>query len=1284
MKGKIVVAALILLAISGVVNAAWWNTDYGHRRDTVNTPSDQLIFPFVDENPDNDSSLSTYYGMNGSIYYNEDNDFAFANDTTQRCGFSTKVDGSQNLIDKCPANATPNDLVSYWTLDEGSGDATDFISGNDGTNTNNPTQGVAGQVGSAYDFDGSDQYVDIGTISSVNTSSGVTVTAWINTNTDHNGIIFCGDDNNDDRVFQFKKKLAGQIRVLYSSDGDLTTLADTIVDSGAQPNDTWIFVAFTSNSSGVELFINGSSVASNSSVMDNGNPPHYIGQYANIGDNPFDGTIDDVRLYNRALSPSEIQQLYNATKPVAGYDPTFGSEESLPHYNVSGYVENSFGNPVDDVSVTNNVTVDSNTTDANGHYKLSLQNNTYKIKASKTTYYTNSITVTINGSDLTHQNLTIYDKFAYRRSTINTSASNQMVYPFVDEDPDGNGRLSTYYGQNGSIHYNKDSDFVFTNTTAQRCGFATKVNGSQNLADKCPASASPNGLISYWTLDEQTGDAIDFVSGYNGTVSVETQGVTGQVATAYEFSEPAGNYIDFGDKIMDGQTNFTVTAWVNPDTINSSAPAHNADGNAIVDKSGSDDDNFAFYLGNSSELYLYIDTGTDYSVESSTNPIGTGVWTHVTGVYNGSALILYVNGTQVATSPASGTLISNTNPLYIGNSEESAVPFNGTIDDVRIYDPALSSAEIQTLYNATKPVTGYDPIFGGEELLSPVVSLDNPPDEYKTGQSIDFEYTPYCKNAVNATLYTNESGWSSVKQNTTPITENASNTISYEVSGFQTIKWNVEICNNMVCVFAHPNRTLTTSSWWNVSTSDEWDYNKHSSNNTAINDSKLEITASTGNWTSITREYSQQMRAEKLEIVPVDKLSWGSDRWHSVVNETKTSYSTQNPIPFRENGSWYMYIMDHSVNTYTDLWEKVGNSNWTQIADNVTTYEITDVIRNETGYYYAYGGDINATLYISNSTYDKQNFTEYGVLATGCGDPGAFYDEETGMYHLFCENGTVESVHDGERVRHMVSPNGRDSWEDAGTAVESNYTDYDTGDPRVTKIGDYYHMNVDWSLDVAHHNVKHYYTTNINATPWTEDQISLDGGGTNDGIPNKGDAFLRYNMSGNKTWWNVYETESGDRSNKSYGVGNRIEFRLGVDEDGDGAIDSYTNWTNVKIWEYDENSTTRVLKKQNMTINETGYGFEIQYRMDDIYNPSLPGWELNFSQMGGICGYTSGDWKVTSPTVCKQDVQVDPGHKLICEDTLTMYNATVYADGFESRTTVPLVCAEKGKCAVFS
>jgi hypothetical protein len=80
-----------------------------------------------------------------------------------------------------------------------------------------------------------------------------------------------------------------------------------------------------------------------------------------------------------------------------------------------------------------------------------------------------------------------------------------------------------------------------------------------------------------------------------------------------------------------------------------------------------------------------------------------GPWYHLAGVYNGSTVQLYVNGVLESSAAFSGPILQTSQPLCIGRYGTVGEALNGLIDDLRLYNRALSATEIQMLFNATPP-----------------------------------------------------------------------------------------------------------------------------------------------------------------------------------------------------------------------------------------------------------------------------------------------------------------------------------------------------------------------------------------------------------------------------------------------------------------------------------------------------------------------------------------------------------------------------------------------------
>jgi hypothetical protein len=227
-------------------------------------------------------------------------------------------------------------LAGFWKFDEGGGStAADFSgNGNTGTLVNAPVW-TAGKVGRALDFNGQDAHVVIAANPALDNLNAVTMAAWIYPRADlHWHVLDKGDG--DKRLYAegqgagVSRRLVGRVRCT------LNHAAVTSVDS-AFALDAWQHVAMTWSVSDntARVYHNGKEVAysnrtvGSGTVLDDTGYPYTIGARGGLGSVTFfDGLMDEVRLYNRVLSPQEIAVLYNA---VATTTVTF-------QYGVSGYV----------------------------------------------------------------------------------------------------------------------------------------------------------------------------------------------------------------------------------------------------------------------------------------------------------------------------------------------------------------------------------------------------------------------------------------------------------------------------------------------------------------------------------------------------------------------------------------------------------------------------------------------------------------------------------------------------------------------------------------------------------------------------------------------------------------------------------------------------------------------------------------------------------------------------------------------------------------------------------
>lgn len=205
-------------------------------------------------------------------------------------------------------------LVGYWPLDD-TGSATDASgTGNDGVVEGSPTT-ASGLFGTdAYDLDGDDDYVRIPDSSSLDVSDEdtVTVSAWVNIDqeavNEESGWVAIFQNSDTSYNLQFDDVNEPEFTIY---DGDWVS-----ADYGEINANEWYHYVGVYDGDTVELWVNGTRVDTNGdadSVADSGSVDAGIGENIDSPDRHLDGQIDEVRVYDRALSDDEVEGLYDTS-----------------------------------------------------------------------------------------------------------------------------------------------------------------------------------------------------------------------------------------------------------------------------------------------------------------------------------------------------------------------------------------------------------------------------------------------------------------------------------------------------------------------------------------------------------------------------------------------------------------------------------------------------------------------------------------------------------------------------------------------------------------------------------------------------------------------------------------------------------------------------------------------------------------------------------------------------------------------------------------------------------
>jgi chitodextrinase len=211
------------------------------------------------------------------------------------------------------------------------------------------------------------------------------------------------------------------------------------------------------------------------------------------------------------------------------------------------------------------------------------------------------------------------------------------------------------------------------------------------LVGSSTLTAAPAGLVAAYAFDETVGATALDASGNanNGTIAGATRVAGGRYGGALSF-DGVDDLVTVADApSLDLTSGMTLEAWVRPSSLGT--PWRTA---VLKERSGG----LAYAL--------YAHTGSrgpsGHAFTGSSEPrarFGTAApanaWSHLAATYDGARIRLYLNGVERTSSAASGAISTSSAPLRLGGNTVWSEWFAGLLDDVRVYNRALTPAEIQ-------------------------------------------------------------------------------------------------------------------------------------------------------------------------------------------------------------------------------------------------------------------------------------------------------------------------------------------------------------------------------------------------------------------------------------------------------------------------------------------------------------------------------------------------------------------------------------------------------------
>ncbi|TWT41418.1 LamG domain-containing protein [Botrimarina hoheduenensis] len=626
------------------------------------------------------------------------------------------------------------DLILHLKLDETSGAVAEDSSvfGHDGEYRDGVTLGEPGAVDSSAEFDGVD---DLVTVPIDVSETDHTSSLWFKTTEANCGFFAITNatpgDGNIDRHLWLS---GGQVRCRTWSD-------ETLISSvGGLNNGRWHHVAHSTGPGGHKLYVDGLLVATGSKAGSN----YHWQTRAIIGcawtpETPnryFTGQIDDVRIYNRVLTDTEVFELggsglrlhlkLDETSGTVAEDsspfgndgthvdmPTLGDEAIIergaPYLNSVGWDRTELPHTV--VDGLDEITV--------AWWMKTTKTGEQAILSGARSGSPNAFLVYVGN----HQQLRLY---------VNESLTTWSVDAISDDR--WRHYAMTYRSSDGAAGLYMDGELISTNTHPTRAtldvdpgglmigqeqdsvggGFVSSQQLAATLDDfriygrvlSAEEVADLYGLVGHWRMDEITGDTVvhdETVFANDGkydnapTLEQTSPYPSPAVQTAVRFQPGQETDIPNDDHLELGRDNadFTVAYWLK------SNKDYTGQWRETLKKhlNGTRRTPAMWLRPSDNRMHVRISTTHSWN-EGTADTQATfdpGVWRHVAYVKQGSKLSIYVDGALDRSTTLNGTVVWNNGSLYWGArhpSQQSDV----TIDDVRVYSRALNSWEIAELH----------------------------------------------------------------------------------------------------------------------------------------------------------------------------------------------------------------------------------------------------------------------------------------------------------------------------------------------------------------------------------------------------------------------------------------------------------------------------------------------------------------------------------------------------------------------------------------------------------
>ncbi|MBT9566966.1 MAG: S8 family serine peptidase [Thiobacillus sp.] len=495
-------------------------------------------------------------------------------------------------------------LVAHYPFDETSGTVASDASGfNNHASVLNGAAWISGRVNGALMFDGVNDGLNLANLASLGSGNTPhTVASWVRVDSLPSGRAW---------MLLLGREGTGAHHWLLNATG----VAQLGVWSGNQAQPTlpvgvWKHVALSFDGTTLRAYIDGVLIATKPATFNLSGVPLTVATQ-HVGERFFRGALDDLRIYNRALSASEV----------------------------AGLVGGNTGNQPPTISLT------------------SPTNN-----AGFSAPATVAITANANDADGTVTRVEFYQS----NTLIGTDSNGADGWSFNwTQVPAGNYTLTARAFDNGG---------------------ASTTSAGVAIGVASPGASPTLGLVAHYPFDETSGTVASDASGFNNHASVLNGAawISGRVNGALMF-DGVNDGLNLANlaSLGSGNTPHTVASWVRVDSLPS--------GRAWMLLLGRE--------GTGAHHWLLNATGVAqlgvWSGNQAQPTLPVGVWKHVALSFDGTTLRAYIDGVLIATKPATFNLSGV--PLTVATQHVGERFFRGALDDLRIYNRALSASEVAGL-----------------------------------------------------------------------------------------------------------------------------------------------------------------------------------------------------------------------------------------------------------------------------------------------------------------------------------------------------------------------------------------------------------------------------------------------------------------------------------------------------------------------------------------------------------------------------------------------------------